>query len=129
ARPFLPSMPGVDGACMQLPTTLPTFDELIGVDGRDPAGAAAEVLRLTCATPSPAHVFTLHAELEGGKLLPQFEWLVRRWQEEGFTIVAMRDIAASLDARALPRYEVRMGSVAGRSGLLAVQGRRLAPMP
>jgi undecaprenyl phosphate-alpha-L-ara4FN deformylase len=120
-EPFLPSMAGIDGRCMQLPTTLPTFDELIGVEGRDPAGAAAEVLRLTRA-PSPRdHVFTLHAELEGGKLLPQFEWLVRRWLEEGFALVAMRDLAAGLDARTLPRREVRMAAIEGRSGVLAVQ--------
>jgi len=123
--PFLPSMDGIEGRCMQLPTTLPTFDELIGVEERDPAGAAAEVLRLTRTDPSRDHVFTLHAELEGGKLLPQFEWLVRRWQEDGRALVAMRDLAAGLDAHALPRHEVRMGTVAGRSGVLAVQGERL----
>jgi undecaprenyl phosphate-alpha-L-ara4FN deformylase len=123
--PFLPSMDGFVGRCMQLPTTLPTFDELIGVEGRDPAAAAAEVLRLTRIDPHRDHVFTLHAELEGGKLLPQFEWLVRRWQEDGCALVAMRDLAASLDARALPRHEVQMAAVAGRSGVLAVQGRRI----
>lgn len=124
---FLPSMGGIDGGCVQIPTTLPTFDELIGVAGREPAGAAAEVLRLARIAPPPDHVFTLHAELEGGKLLPQFEWLVRRWQEEGFAMVAMRDLAAGLDARALPRHEVRMDAVEGRSGVLAVQGRRIEP--
>ena len=123
--PFLPSMDGTDGRCMQLPTTLPTFDELIGVAGRDPSGAAEEVRRLTRADPPRDHVFTLHAELEGGKLLPQFEWLVRRWQEDGCEIVAMRDLAAGVDVRALPRHEVRMGAVEGRSGVLAVQGQRI----
>lgn len=141
--PFLPSMDGVDGACMQLPTTLPTFDELIGVEGRDPAGAAAEVLRLSCEAPPlsreasrltreasrGAHVFTLHAELEGGKLLPQFEWLLKHWQEEGFAILAMRDLASRLDAGALPRHEVRMAAIEGRSGVLAVQGRRIDSGP
>jgi len=124
-EPFFPSMGGVDGRCMQIPTTLPTFDELIGVEGRDAAGAAAEVLRLARLAPPRDHVFTLHAELEGGKLLPQFERLVRRWQEEGFAIVAMRDLVAGLDARALPRHEVHMAGVPGRSGVLAVQGHRI----
>jgi peptidoglycan/xylan/chitin deacetylase (PgdA/CDA1 family) len=124
ARPFLPVMEGIEGRCMQLPTTLPTFDELIGVEGREAAGAAEEVLRLSRG--APAHVFTLHAELEGAKLLPQFEWLLRRWMEEGCAIVAMRDLAAGLDAGALPRYEVRMAGIAGRSGVLAVQGPCLA---
>lgn len=119
--PFLPSMGAIAGQCMQIPTTLPTFDELIGVSGCDPGGAAREVLRLAQHAPPRDHVFTLHAELEGGKLLPQFEWLVRRWQEEGFAMVAMRDLAEDLDARALPRHEVRLAGVPGRSGVLAVQ--------
>ncbi len=36
--PFWPTMATVQGRCMQLPTTLPAFDELIGVDGRGRAG-------------------------------------------------------------------------------------------
>lgn len=125
SRPFFPSMGGVEGRCVQLPTTLPTFDELVGVDGRDAAAAAEEVLRLSRVAPSSAHVFTLHAELEGAKLLPQFEWLLHRWMEDGCAIVALRDLAASLDLRAVPRHEVRLEPIPGRSGVLAVQGRCL----
>ena len=61
--------------------------------------------------------------------MPQFEWLLKRWQEEGFAILAMRDLAACLDARALPRHEVRMAAIEGRSGVLAVQGRRIDSGP
>ncbi len=42
--PFWPTMGGVQGRCMQLPTTLPTFDELIGVDGMDAQAAAQHLL-------------------------------------------------------------------------------------
>ncbi len=56
--------------CPQLPTTLPTLDELIGVDGIDAEqrarGAARARTRQACAH----QVFTLHAELEGMKLRP-----------------------------------------------------------
>lgn len=124
SQPFYPTMGGVDGRCVQIPTTLPTFDELIGVDGRDARAAAEEVLRITRLTPSTAHVFTLHAELEGMKLLPQFEWLLRSWLEEGCALVAMRDLAARLGS-GVPRHRVELEEVPGRSGVLAVQGRSL----
>ena len=81
--PFWPTMAGVEGRCVQLPTTLPTFDELIGVDGRDAQEAAAEILRLSRIGSSATHVFTLHAELEGQKLLPQFEFLLDGWRRTG----------------------------------------------
>ena len=119
-RPFWPVMGEVAGGCLQIPTTLPTFDELIGVDGRDADGAADEVLRLSRIDADAGHVFTLHAELEGQLLLPQFERLLRAWQAEGRTVVAMRDFAASLDPAAIGRGRIVMGEVPGRSGLLAI---------
>lgn len=63
--------------CVQIPTTLPTLDELIGVDGMDAHGAAQSLLAVTQAQPRD-HVFTLHSELEGAKLLPVFEMLLDR---------------------------------------------------
>ena len=122
-RPFLPALGGVRGRCVQIPTTLPTFDELIGLDGRTPDAAAEEVLRITRLAPCAAHVFTLHAELEGQQLLPQFERLLRAWLDEGCTPVAMREIASALTPSDLPRYRVELEEVPGRSGVLAVQGR------
>ncbi|MGH8229477.1 MAG: polysaccharide deacetylase family protein [Steroidobacteraceae bacterium] len=126
-QPFYPSMGGITGHCPQIPTTLPTFDELIGTQGRDAAAAAAEVARLTRVSPSPAHVFTLHAELEGMQLLPQFETLLHTWIEDGLMLVPMGVLAASAAAPAWPRHQIEFEEVPGRSGVLAVQGRALAP--
>jgi undecaprenyl phosphate-alpha-L-ara4FN deformylase len=128
SRPFYPMMDGMAGECLQIPTTLPTFDELIGVEGRDARGAAEEILRITRVAPC-AHVFTLHAELEGGKLLGDFEWLLRAWIEDGCRPVAMRELAARVGP-SVPRHRIELEPVPGRSGLLAVQGRPTeAPVP
>ena len=89
--PFGPVMAGVQGRCLQLPTTLPTFDELIGVDGMDAAAAAMEILRQSREGRGDTHVFTLHAELEGQKLLPQFQLLLRSWREAGLVLESMQD--------------------------------------
>ncbi len=114
-------MDGAVFACPQWPTTLPTLDELVGVDGRTPADAARAILALT-GTARPDQVFTAHAELEGGKLLPAFEALLEGWSRQGYEVVALREMAATRDARELPVHEVVYGPVPGRSGTLALQG-------
>jgi undecaprenyl phosphate-alpha-L-ara4FN deformylase len=127
SRPFYPTMGAIDGHCLQIPTTLPTFDELIGVDGRDGRGAAEEILRITRVAPAP-HVFTLHAELEGLKLRRDFEWLLESWLSVGCVPIAMSDLAAQIGTDA-PRQRVELESVPGRSGVLAVQGRVVDALP
>src|SRR5439155_1550905 len=63
---FRPSVGGVDLATVQVPTTMPTMDELLG-RVRDLPGALVGALR------PGLNVFTLHAEVEGGPLAPAFE--------------------------------------------------------
>lgn len=122
---FLPAIGSVWGKCVQIPTTLPTLDELIGIQGLN-ADSACEHLRLSTRSASlPDQVFTLHAELEGGSLAPQFEKLLRGWLMDGLGIVPMRDLAASLQGVRLPRHVITMGEIAGRSGVLALQGARV----
>ena len=66
-------------------------------------------------------VFTLHAELEGMRLLGAFESLLLKWQAAGANVVAMAKIHALARERSWPDQIVAMGEVPGRSGLLAVQ--------
>jgi undecaprenyl phosphate-alpha-L-ara4FN deformylase len=124
--PFWPSMAGVAGRCLQLPTTLPTFDELIGVDGMDAQAAAEHILQQSRAGASDTHVFTLHAELEGQKLCPQFEYLLARWREAGMALESMRDYHRRLAGAVIARHELVWGEVPGRAGTLAVQGTALS---
>jgi peptidoglycan/xylan/chitin deacetylase (PgdA/CDA1 family) len=121
--PFIPIWRGEVMACPQLPTTLPTLDELIGVEGLTADNVAAHLLRLSENPPPTGHVYTLHAELEGMKLLPLFEALLLGWRALGYELVPMRDIYSELKPRFLPRHELIMGEIPGRSGTLAVQGK------
>lgn len=120
-HPFLPTWNAEIVACPQLPTTLPTLDELINRDGITPDNVAQHLLRLTEATPRQEHVFTLHAELEGGKFLPVFEQLLEGWKAQGYHLSSMRQYFQSLQGT-LPCHEVIMGEIEGRSGTLALQG-------
>jgi hypothetical protein len=65
-------------------------------------------------------VYTLHAELEGGKWLPIFEQLLQGWRAQGYELVSMRQYLQGLDVTKLPRHEVVMQEVEGRVGMLAV---------
>lgn len=126
SEPFLPSWGGTAGNCPQLPTTLPTLDELIGRDGLTAQGAAREILAGSQTALPQGHVFTLHAELEGMRLRTAFEFLLRSWRDTGVRLVALGDVRATLDPRALPRHGISMQPVPGRSGALAVQDMRVA---
>ena len=112
--------------CPQLPTTLPTLDELIGTDGITRENVAERLLASTdpAAPNAPAsHVFTLHAELEGMRLAPVLEQLLAGWKAQGYRLASMRGLYETLQPLALPRCEVRPGTVPGRSGTLLVQDR------
>jgi len=119
-HPFLPTWDAEIVACPQLPTTLPTLDELINRDGITPENVALHLLRLTDNSPATGHVFTLHAELEGGKLLPTFEALLSGWKAQGYELVSLRQYFQSIKETP-PCHAVKMAEVEGRSGMLAVQ--------
>ncbi|MGQ0653447.1 MAG: 4-deoxy-4-formamido-L-arabinose-phosphoundecaprenol deformylase [Betaproteobacteria bacterium] len=114
--PFLPLWNGVRIGCPQLPTTLPTLDELIG-RVEDPVAC---VLNETGT--GTDHVFTAHAEIEGGRLIGELERLLEGWKRHGYRIVSTRSLYESLEVERLPRCEVVYGEVPGRSGTLALQG-------
>jgi undecaprenyl phosphate-alpha-L-ara4FN deformylase len=126
-HPFLPMFDAEPIRCPQLPTTLPTLDELIGCDDITEATVADHLLALTQPPSEHAPVFTLHAELEGMRLAPAFELLLAGWREQGYSLVATRDLMGALDLSKLPHHEVRYGEVPGRSGKLLQQGAEFLP--
>ncbi len=110
-------------ACIQMPTTLPTIDELLGqvIDGRviDTDSIVATILGLT-AIPRD-HVFTLHAELEGQKFAPIFQRLLSGWKSQGYEMASMATYYAKLDRESLPVAEICWGAIPGRSGEVILQ--------
>jgi undecaprenyl phosphate-alpha-L-ara4FN deformylase len=121
-HPFTPTFNAEIVACPQLPTTLPTLDEIINRQGITLENVAQHLLQLTSNPPATGHVFTLHAELEGGKWMPIFEQLITGWKEQGYELVSLRQYLDSLE-ETLPRNEMVTGTIEGRSGTLAMQGK------
>jgi undecaprenyl phosphate-alpha-L-ara4FN deformylase len=121
-HPYLPVWHAELIRCPQLPTTLPTLDELIGRDAIDEGNVAAHLLGLTREPRTAGHVYTLHAELEGMALAPVFEQLLVGWKAQGWTLAPMRSLLETVQPLGLPRCEVASGTVAGRAAELLVQG-------
>ena len=118
---FYPQLQGVTSACVQIPTTLPTLDELIGGDDIDAANVHEVVFEASRKVLPDGHVYTLHAELEGMALSPVMRNLLVDWQAAGDTLGTLQDTFTSLDQGSLPTRQVVWAEVPGRSGVLAVQ--------
>jgi len=121
--PFLPRMEGRNFNTPQIPGTLPTLDELIGCDDITDANVHEVLLEQSLdASHESGHVFTLHAELEGMAYLDVMDRLLTTWKQRGCKIGSTHDLFDTLDRFSLPRHEIIMGEIAGRSGALALQG-------
>ena len=125
-HPYVPMIDGVAIACPQLPTTLPTLDELIGNDTLTENSVAPHLLKLTENPTATGHIYTLHAELEGNRLSSVFEALLSGWRAQGYTLTTLHEYAHGLNFETLPRHTVVNGELPGRSGTLALQGGAVA---
>jgi peptidoglycan/xylan/chitin deacetylase (PgdA/CDA1 family) len=115
--PYRPRAGGRVFATPEIPTTWPTLDEVYGRVGRDAAALTACYL----AQVRPGlNVHTVHAEVEGLSLRSVFEALLDALRAR-VAFVRLCDVAAGLDAAALPVCDVADGTVPGRAGTVAVQ--------
>ena len=120
-RPYRIAIDGRPVGPPQYPTTLPTLDEMLGRAGIDVNNVHEHLLALTRdADGSLPQVYTLHAELEGQKLLPVFERLIAGWQAQGWRLVDLGAVHRAWQGRELPAQPLRWGEVPGRSGELVV---------
>lgn len=119
--PFFPRVGDTTFRTLQIPTTLPTLDELMGRP--EYPDAALIPYYLSQLDPSAFNVLTIHAEIEGMLRLGLMEELLRRIQQIGVDFYRLDDIARMCLAKraSVPVCEMRDGTVDGRSGTLAVQ--------
>jgi peptidoglycan/xylan/chitin deacetylase (PgdA/CDA1 family) len=119
--PFFPRIDGQVFRTLEIPSTLPTFDELMGrpeyPDARIPAHYV-DALR-----PDGVNVFTLHAEIEGMGRRGLFRALLAAWRARGVEFVRLDAYAEELLARreSIPVCDQVMAPIDGRSGLVATQ--------
>jgi len=117
--PFYPVVEGQRYSTLQVPTTLPTMDELLGADGVSPANINDHYLSLI----RPGlNVHTIHAELEGGCMSGVFTDLLQRLQNVNARFITLSQAADEALNNSPPDCCLAMKEIPGRAGLVAVQG-------
>jgi undecaprenyl phosphate-alpha-L-ara4FN deformylase len=106
---------------LEIPTTLPTWDEMLTWDGLDRKNLVDETWKLL--KPEAVNVWTIHAELEGTAYFPQFHDFVERVQRESVTWIFLPDLARKLSERPeqVPCDEIKQGTLPGRAGPVTCQ--------
>ncbi len=122
--PYLPAAAGQVFRAPEIPTTLPTLDEVYGRTARHPVELVDYYVGLL--RPDALNVHTMHAELEGGPHIDVLDTLLARLRR-GACFVRLCDEAAALPAARLPICTVREGRVPGRAMPVALQGQELPP--
>ena len=117
---FFPRVDGQVFQTLEIPSTLPTFDELMGRPEYPDDRIVPHFLSLLRA--DQPNVFTLHAEIEGMGRRHLFRALLAACQQAGVEFIRMDHLADELLANraAIPVRDQVMGTVDGRSGLVAV---------
>ncbi|CAL7963773.1 undecaprenyl phosphate-alpha-L-ara4FN deformylase [Gammaproteobacteria bacterium] len=118
ASPFFPKISDKTYKTLQIPTTLPTLDELLGRSEFPLEKLTAHYLSLL--KPDALNVLTIHTELEGMKYLAWFRSFLVELKKQNIQFTNLSDIAKSAK---FPVCELVQAGVEGRSGKLAWQGK------
>jgi undecaprenyl phosphate-alpha-L-ara4FN deformylase len=125
--PYFPAFGAAVTKVLEIPTTLPTLDELLGFHGCGPQDFTRLVLsRLENGQPQ---VLTIHAEVEGGPFRYDFARLLGHCRGAGVEFFRLADWARELLQKPadLPVAQVRSGRLPGRAGYVSCQGSEGVP--
>jgi len=119
--PFFPQVEGERIPLLQIPTTLPTMDEMLGVDGLDAPGFYKMIL--SRVKEGLLNVLTIHGEVEGRRMLFHFEIFLKEAKERGIRFVRLCDEAKYLleERNRIPYCKVFRGRLPGRAGFVSCQ--------
>lgn len=121
AYPHFPRLDGRVFRTLEIPSTLPTFDELMGRPEYPDAAIVPHYLSLLRA--DRPNVFTLHAEIEGMGRRSLFRSLLRACRDQGVEFIRLDELARELLAHParIPVCDQVQAEIDGRSGLVATQ--------
>jgi undecaprenyl phosphate-alpha-L-ara4FN deformylase len=121
SHPFFPRVGAIVYKTLQIPTTLPTLDELLG----RPAYPEDRIIGhyLSLLQYDRLNVLTIHAEVEGMKQISLFRAFLEALKENKVRVIRLDELAKDLlrNPSSIPVCDLVNGSIDGRSGTLAVQ--------
>jgi peptidoglycan/xylan/chitin deacetylase (PgdA/CDA1 family) len=116
--PFRPELEGRASKIPEIPSTLPTLDEMLG-NPRFPSGDSLLDYFANAADDAVA-VHTIHTEVEGAAYGDWFDRLLSSWRARGAQFVALEDLAAEIGSvEALPVRRIGRITLPGRGGTVA----------
>ena len=113
--PFIPVFNEKSYSPMQIPTTLPTMDEILGLPGIDDDSIGNVWLN---GMDNEWNVLTVHAEMEGLSKIGVFERFILKAKENGTEFYTLADFAENSTPA---ECNIKIGAITGRAGTLAIQ--------
>jgi undecaprenyl phosphate-alpha-L-ara4FN deformylase len=106
---------------LEIPTTLPTWDEMLAWDGITRKNIVEETWKLL--KKDALNVWTIHAEFEGTVYFPQFHEFVEEAAREGVQWIFLPERARELLANRekVPCDTIEQGTLPGRAGTVTCQ--------
>jgi len=111
--PLRPFAGGRALSTIEVPTTLPTLDEMLGCEGVDSENFVDRLVGQY--RPGATEVLTVHAETEGLAFRRQFRELLERHRSLGVESVTVAEVAAAGRSGGPPVVPVRLGEIPGRA--------------
>ena len=122
ASPFFPEMSGKTFPILQIPTTLPTLDEVIGIVSTDEKVLVDHYLGLLT---DGINILTVHTELEGKRWAGFLRSFIDQAKKRGYSFARLIDIAEEVrKAPGTPTCRIEYGTIPGRAGEVCVQKNR-----
>ncbi len=119
-EPFYPIVNGKTLKTLQVPTTLPTLDELWGLDGRTGEDVNREVWNLV--REDALNVYALHTEVEGGALHGTFDAFLGGLNDRGVVARTHAEWVPELKAANPPAKAMGRQEIPGRAGWVSWEG-------
>lgn len=108
---------------LEIPTTLPTWDEMLAWDNVTPENLVERTW--TLMRPDRLNVWTIHAEFEGTVYFSAFKQIVERARAASVQWVSLRShaIAVQKERAGVPACAIEQGQRPGRAGTVTCQGK------
>lgn len=113
-EPFYPIVRGNVMKTLQIPTTLPTLDELLGLDGLGPREVNAKLFDRI--REDALNVYALHTEVEGGALAEVFDDFLAGLAAHQVRVLTHAQWLPLLKKPNLPTREITRREIPGRAG-------------